>query len=179
MRKRSREAQDTLAGASAFANEAIAATRTVQAFNGEDAAASRYGAAVEAAYRGRPLRTRSRALLTGIAITLVFGSVVAVLWFGAHSVLAGTLSAGTLGQFLLYSVIAAGALAALSEVWGELSQAAGAADRLIELLDEARRSSPGTAGDTAAAADRQRRVLRSPFRLSVPARAVRAARARP
>jgi ATP-binding cassette subfamily B protein len=136
VRKRSRAAQDTLAEASAFANETIAATRTVQAFNGEDAAASRYGQAVESAYEAARSAIRSRALLTGIAITLIFGSVVAVLWVGAHNVLTGTLSAGTLGQFLLYSVIAAGSLGALSEVWGELSQAAGAADRLTELLDE-------------------------------------------
>ncbi|WFU86586.1 ABC transporter transmembrane domain-containing protein [Rhizobium sp. CC1099] len=136
VRKRSRAAQDTLAQASAFATETIAATRTVQAFNGEDAAASRYGAAVESAYEAARSAVRSRALLTGIAITLIFSSVVAVLWVGAHNVLTGTLSAGTLGQFLLYSVIAAGSLGALSEVWGELSQAAGAADRLTELLDE-------------------------------------------
>lgn len=136
VRKRSRAAQDTLAEASAFANETIAATRTVQAFNGEDAAARRYGTAVESAYEAARAAIRSRALLTGIAITLIFGSVVAVLWVGAHNVLAGTLSAGTLGQFLLYAVISAGSLGALSEVWGELSQAAGAADRLTELLDE-------------------------------------------
>ncbi|MBY5535497.1 ATP-binding cassette domain-containing protein [Rhizobium leguminosarum] len=136
VRKRSRAAQDTLADASAFANETIGATRTVQAFNGEDAAATRYGTAVESAYEAARAAIRSRALLTGIAITLIFGSVVAVLWVGAHSVLAGTLSAGTLGQFLLYAVISAGSLGALSEVWGELSQAAGAADRLTELLDE-------------------------------------------
>lgn len=136
VRKRSRAAQDTLANASAFANETIAATRTVQAFNGEDAAATRYGSAVESAYEAARAAIRSRALLTGIAITLIFGSVVAVLWVGAHNVLAGTLSAGTLGQFLLYAVISAGSLGALSEVWGELSQAAGAADRLTELLDE-------------------------------------------
>jgi len=136
VRKRSRAAQDTLAQASAFANETIAATRTVQAFNGEDAASSRYASAVESAYQAARSAIRSRALLTGIAITLIFGSVVAVLWVGAHNVLTGTLSAGTLGQFLLYSVIAAGSLGALSEVWGELSQAAGAADRLTELLDE-------------------------------------------
>ncbi|OWO92678.1 ABC transporter [Rhizobium esperanzae] len=136
VRRRSRAAQDTLAEASAFANETIAATRTVQAFNGEDAAARRYAGAVESAYEAARAAIRSRALLTGIAITLIFGSVVAVLWVGAHSVLAGTLSAGTLGQFLLYAVISAGSLGALSEVWGELSQAAGAADRLTELLDE-------------------------------------------
>ncbi len=136
VRKRSRFAQDTLADASAFANETIAASRTVQAFGGENAAASRYGTAVETAYDAARAAIRSRALLTGIAITLIFGSVVAVLWVGAHNVLTGTLSPGTLGQFLLYAVIAAGSLGALSEVWGELSQAAGAADRLTELLDE-------------------------------------------
>jgi ATP-binding cassette, subfamily B, bacterial len=67
---------------------------------------------------------------------MIFGSVVGVLWYGAQSVMAGTMSAGTLGQFLLYSVFAAGALAGLSEVWGELSQAAGATERLVELLEE-------------------------------------------
>jgi ATP-binding cassette subfamily B protein len=136
VRKRSRAAQDMLANASAFANETIAATRTVQAFNGEDAAAARYGGAVENAYEAARSAIKSRSMLTGFAITLIFGSVVAVLWVGAHNVLDGTLSAGTLGQFLLYSVIAAGSLGALSEVWGELSQAAGAADRLGELLNE-------------------------------------------
>jgi len=136
VRKRSRAAQDTLAEASAFANETIAATRTVQAFNSEDAAIGRYGRAIESAYDAARSAVRSRALLTGIAIALIFGSVVAVLWVGAHNVLTGELSAGTLGQFLLYSVIAAGSLGALSEVWSELSQAAGAAGRLTELLDE-------------------------------------------
>ncbi len=136
VRKRSRAAQDTLANAAAFANETIVAARTIQAFNGEKTAADRYGRAVESAFEAARSAVRSRALLTGFAITLVFGSVVAVLWVGAHNVLTGTLSAGALGQFLLYSVIAAGSLGALSEVWGELSQAAGAMDRLMELLDE-------------------------------------------
>ncbi|OJU00860.1 MAG: ABC transporter [Rhizobium sp. 63-7] len=136
VRSRSRAAQDTLAAASAFAGEAIGAARTVQAFNGETAANQRYGTAVESAYDAARAAIKSRALLTGVAISLIFGSVVGVLWYGAQSVLAGTLSAGTLGQFLLYSVIAAGSLGALSEVWGELSQAAGATERLTELLAE-------------------------------------------
>jgi ATP-binding cassette subfamily B protein len=136
VRKRSRAAQDTLANAAAFANETIGATRTIQAFNGEAAAAARYGAAVENAYEAARSAVKSRALLTGFAITMIFGSVVAVLWVGAQNVLAGTMSPGTLSQFLLYSVIAAGSLGALSEVWGEMSQAAGAADRLGELLAE-------------------------------------------
>ncbi|MBR0558208.1 ATP-binding cassette domain-containing protein [Ciceribacter sp. L1K23] len=136
VRKRSRFAQDTLADASAFASETIGATRTVQSYNGEAAAAARFGDAVERAYHAARGATKARAVLTGVAIMLVFGSVVAVLWVGAQSVLNGTMSAGTLGQFLLYSVIAAGALGSLSEVWGELSQAGGAAERLIELLRE-------------------------------------------
>jgi ATP-binding cassette subfamily B protein len=136
VRKRSRAAQDMLADASAFASETIGATRTIQAFNGEDAAAARYGGAVENAYQAARSAVKSRALLTGFAITMIFGSVVAVLWVGAQNVLSGTMSPGTLSQFLLYSVIAAGSLGALSEVWGELSQAAGAADRIGELLGE-------------------------------------------
>ncbi|MBN8949462.1 MULTISPECIES: ABC transporter transmembrane domain-containing protein [unclassified Rhizobium] len=136
VRKRSRAAQETLAQASAYANETIAANRTIQAYNGEDAAAQRYGSAVEDAYRAARAAIRSRSLLTGFAIAMVFGSIVAVLWVGAQNVLAGTMSAGTLGQFLLYSVIAGSSLGSLSEVWGELSQAAGAADRLSELLAE-------------------------------------------
>lgn len=136
VRRRSREAQDTLAMASAFAGEAIGAVRTVQAFNAEHHARDRFSTAVESAYAAARSAIRARSVLTAFAITMIFGSVVAVLWFGAQDVLAGTLSAGTLGQFLLYSVFAAGALGALSEVWGELSQAAGAAERLGELLDE-------------------------------------------
>lgn len=136
VRKRSRAAQDMLADASAYANETIGATRTIQAFNGESAAAARYGGAVENAYEAARSAVKSRALLTGFAITMIFGSVVAVLWVGAQNVLSGTMSPGTLSQFLLYSVISAGSLGALSEVWGELSQAAGAADRIGELLTE-------------------------------------------
>ena len=103
VRARSRAAQDTLASASAFAGETIAATRTVQAFTGEDAANARYSSAVEEAYEAARSAIKSRSFLTGCAIALVFGSVVGVLWYGAHSVLDGSLSAGTLGQFLLYS----------------------------------------------------------------------------
>ncbi|KQS64784.1 ABC transporter [Rhizobium sp. Leaf371] len=136
VRRRSREAQDRLAGASAYASEAIGAIRTVQAFNGEATAMARYGRTVEDAYLAARGAITARSALTAFAITMIFGSVVAVLWFGAQDVLAGTISPGTLGQFLLYSVFAAGSLGALSEVWGELSQAAGAAERLRELLQE-------------------------------------------
>lgn len=136
VRKRSRAAQDTLAEASSYAGEVIGAARTLQAFNAEHAARGRYVTAVESAYEAARSAIKSRALLTGVAISLVFGSVVGVLWYGAQNVLEGTMTAGTLGQFLLYSLIAAGSLGTLSEVWGELSQAAGAAERLHELLAE-------------------------------------------
>ena len=135
VRRRARAAQDTLAEATAYAGETIVAARTVQAFNAERAATGRYAAAVEHAFAASRGAIRTRAGLTGTAISLVFGSVVGVLWIGAHGVLSGTLSPGTLSQFLLYSVFAASSLAQLSEVWGELSLAAGAAERLGELLD--------------------------------------------
>jgi ATP-binding cassette subfamily B protein len=134
VRRRSRLAQDMLADASAFAAEAIGAVRTVQAMTAEAPARARFDGAVERAYQAARDATRSRSVLTAIAIFLAFASVVLILWSGAHQVLAGTLSAGTLGQFVLYAVFAAGALGALSEVWGEISQTAGAAERILELL---------------------------------------------
>ncbi|WP_313618580.1 ABC transporter transmembrane domain-containing protein [Agrobacterium sp.] len=136
VRKRSRATQDTLAASSAFATETIGAARTVQAFNAESVATTKYGTAVESAFRDARSSISARSGLTGFAIAMVFGSVVGILWYGAHSVLNGTMSAGTLGQFVLYSVIAASALGQLSEVWGELSQAGGAAERLSELMQE-------------------------------------------
>ncbi|RWX79029.1 ATP-binding cassette domain-containing protein [Neorhizobium lilium] len=136
VRKRSRAAQDTLAHTSAFAAETIGAARTVQAFTGEEMAASRYGQAVEDAYDAARVAIKARALLTGFGILLVFGSIVGVLWYGAQNVLSGAMTAGTLGQFVLYSVIVASSLGQLSEVWGELSAAGGAAERLTELLQE-------------------------------------------
>ena len=136
VRRRSRAAQDKLAETSAFASETIGAVRTIQAFTGEQEAAKRYGSTVEFAYEAARNAIRSRALLTGVGILLVFGSIVGVLWYGAQSVLAGTMSAGTLGQFVLYAVLLASSLGQLSEVWGDLSQAGGAAERLMELLHE-------------------------------------------
>ncbi|TCR06472.1 ATP-binding cassette subfamily B protein [Neorhizobium sp. JUb45] len=136
VRRRSRAAQDRLAETSAFASETISAVRTIQAFNGQHEAGTRYGATVEFAYDAARNAIRSRALLTGVGILLVFGSIVGVLWYGAQNVLAGTMSAGTLGQFVLYAVLLASSLGQLSEVWGDLSQAGGAAERLMELLHE-------------------------------------------
>ena len=134
VRAKTRFAQDRLADASAFASEAIGGVRTVQAYTLERGVVERFASLVEASFTAARGATLQRALLTAFAIFLVFGSVVAVLWLGAHSVLSGEMSAGTLGQFLLYSVFAAGALAELSQVWGEVGQAAGATERLAELL---------------------------------------------
>ncbi len=134
VRRRSRTAQDTLADASAYASELIGAIRTVQAFTDEKLAQSRFAGAVERAFAAARDSTRARAVLTAIIIFLVFASVVAVLWVGAQDVLAGRTTPGTLGQFILYAVFAASGLGQLSEVWGELSQASGAAERLTELL---------------------------------------------
>ncbi len=136
VRRKSRQAQDTLADATAYASEQIGAVRTLQAFTNEKLVTGRFAGAVEAAFQAARASILARSLLTFFAIFTISASVVAVLWFGSRDVLAGTLSPGTLGQFLLYAVFAAGALGALSEVWGELAQAAGAAERLTEILAE-------------------------------------------
>ncbi len=136
VRRKSRQAQDTLADATAYASEQIGAVRTLQAFTNEKLVTGKFAGAVEAAFQAARASIFARSFLTFFAIFTIFSSVVAVLWFGSRDVLEGTLSPGTLGQFLLYSVFAAGALGALSEVWGELAQAAGAAERLTEILAE-------------------------------------------
>ena len=106
VRRRSRQAQDTLADASAYATELIGAVRVLQAFTNEALAQGRFGAAVERAYATAVESTRARALLTAFAIFIVSASVVIVLWVGAQDVLNGTITAGRLSQFLLYAVLA-------------------------------------------------------------------------
>jgi len=134
VRSLSREAQDSLAHASAYASESLTQVRVLQAFTHERAAATRFAGAVERAFAAAKARTKARAGLTALAIFLVFASVVGILWYGAQDVLAGTMTGGRLGQFVLYAVFAAAATGELSEVWGEINQAAGAAERLGELL---------------------------------------------
>jgi len=134
VRRRSRAAQDRLADASAYAAEAIGAVRTMQAFGMESLTASRFALAAEEAFDAARLSTTMRAFLTGAGIFMVSASVVAVLWYGAQDVLAGEMTGGRLSQFVLYAVFAASSLGQLSEVYGELSQAAGAAERLGEIL---------------------------------------------
>ncbi|GAA0608731.1 ABC transporter transmembrane domain-containing protein [Paenochrobactrum glaciei] len=136
VRRRSRAAQDMLANANSYAGEQISAMRTLQAFTNEKMVISRFAKAVENAFAAARSSVFARAILTSFAIFMVFSSVVGVLWFGSNDVLSGTMSAGQLGQFLLYAVFAASSLGQLSEVWGELAQAAGATERLTEILDE-------------------------------------------
>jgi ATP-binding cassette subfamily B protein len=134
VRRRSRAAQDRLADASAYATEAIGAFRTMQAFGMERGTADRFSAAAEEAFDAARISVRMRAWLTGTAIFLISASVVGVLWYGAQDVLSGAMTAGRLSQFVLYAVFAASSLGQLSEVYGELAQAAGAAERLGEIL---------------------------------------------
>jgi ATP-binding cassette subfamily B protein len=130
----SRRAQDRLAEASAYAADNLGAVRTMVSFGQEDAVAGRFAGAVDRAFDAARSRLVARAGLTAVAIFLVVASVVAILWFGSRLVIAGGISGGRLGQFVLYATFAASAMASLAEVWGELAQAAGAAERLSELL---------------------------------------------
>ena len=134
VRALSREAQDSLAQASAYASESLGQVRVMQAFTHEKAAAARFDHAVERSFVAADARAKARAGLTAIAIFLVFASVVGVLWYGAQDVLSGAMTGGRLSQFVLYAVLAAMAAAGLSEVWGEVTQCMGAAERLSELL---------------------------------------------
>ncbi len=134
VRRLSRDSQDRIADASATAGEILNAMTTVQAFTHEHIEAERFRASVERAFRTAIRRIRARSLLTLIAILLVFGAIVFVLWLGAHAVMQGTMTGGELGQFILYSVFVAGAVGALAEVLGEAQRAAGATERLMELM---------------------------------------------
>ncbi|WP_291654824.1 ABC transporter transmembrane domain-containing protein [Bosea sp. (in: a-proteobacteria)] len=134
VRRRSRAAQDRLADASAFAAEAVGAIRTMQSFGAARQTSARFEAASDDAYAASREATASRALLSGVAIFLVSASVVCVLWTGATEVFDGRMSGGRLSQFILYAVLAASSLGQLSEVYGDISAAAGASSRLGEIL---------------------------------------------
>ncbi|MEO6945516.1 MAG: ABC transporter transmembrane domain-containing protein [Nitrobacter sp.] len=134
VRRLSRSAQDNLAEATAYASELIGGIRTVQAYTNEPLANIRFGGEVEQAYQAARNSARARAVLTAIIIFIVFTSVVLILWIGSRDILTGAMTPGRLGQFVLYAAFAATALGQLSEVWGEVSAASGAAERLFELL---------------------------------------------
>ncbi|MDR9394224.1 MAG: ABC transporter transmembrane domain-containing protein, partial [Roseovarius sp.] len=135
LRKLSRENQDWIAQSSGNASEALTSVQTIQAFTHEVASRARFGEVTEHSYDSARRRITTRALMTMIVIFLVFTGVVCVLWMGARDVRAGGMSAGALVQFVIYSVMVAGSVAALSEIWGEVQRAAGATERLNELLN--------------------------------------------
>jgi ATP-binding cassette subfamily B protein len=130
----SRASQDRIADTSSLADETLNAIQTVQAFTMEELQSERYEKAVEDSFKTAVRRTKVRAALTAIGITMVFGGITLVLWLGARQVISGTMTGGQLGQFLLYAVFVGTSAAALTEMWGEVQRAAGAMERLSELL---------------------------------------------
>jgi len=135
IRRLSRDTQDRIADTSALASEVLNAMQVVQAFTLEMLHSARYDAAIAHSFKTALKRIRTRAYMTVYAIFIIFGGIVIVLWIGAQSVVHGHLSAGELGQFLLYAIIVGSSTAGLTEIWGSLLQAAGAMERLAELLD--------------------------------------------
>ncbi|MET0988704.1 MAG: ABC transporter transmembrane domain-containing protein, partial [Steroidobacteraceae bacterium] len=133
VRKLSRAAQDRVAETSGLADETLNAIQTIQAFTLEPIQTARYSSAVEGSFATAVRRSRIRAYMTAVGTMAIFGAITAVVWIGAHDVLAGRMSAGQLSQFLLYAVYVGVAAASLSEMWGEVQRAAGAMERLIEL----------------------------------------------
>ncbi|MFN3971419.1 MAG: ABC transporter transmembrane domain-containing protein [Gemmobacter sp.] len=134
LRVLSRENQDWIAQSSGNASEALSSVQTVQAFTHEAASRSAFGRMTERSFDTALKRVQTRAVMTVIVIFLVFCGIVGVLWVGARDVRAGTMTPGELIQFLIYAVMVAGSVGALSEIWGELQRAAGATERLVELL---------------------------------------------
>jgi len=134
LKKLSRESQDKIADASALAGEILNAMPTVQAYTQEQREGQRFAARAETSFIAAVRRTRVRAALTAMMITAVMGSIIFVLWVGANQVHDGTMSGGQLASFILYAVLVAGGVATIAEVWGDIMRAAGATERLLELL---------------------------------------------
>jgi ATP-binding cassette subfamily B protein len=134
LRKLSKENQDWIANSSGNAAEYLGAVQTVQAFTHEALTRKSFDVVSEKSFVVARRRIFARAWMTAIVIFLVFAGVVGVLWIGANDVRTDQMTAGTLVQFLIYSIMVAGGVAALSEIWGELQRAAGATERLVELL---------------------------------------------
>ncbi|MFP4327844.1 MAG: ABC transporter transmembrane domain-containing protein, partial [Paracoccaceae bacterium] len=134
LRKLSRENQDWIAASSGNAAESLSSVQTVQAFTHEALSRAQFGDVTEKSFDAARRRVTTRAVMTAIVIFLVFTGVVGVLWIGARDVRAGGMTPGVLVQFVIYSVMVAGSVGALSEIWGELQRAAGATERLVELL---------------------------------------------
>lgn len=134
LRNLSRENQDWIANSSGKASEALSAAQTVQAFTHEAETRRSFAEVTEQSFLSARARIHTRAIMTMIVIFLVFAGVVGVLWMGARDVRSGVMSAGELVQFVIYAVMVAGSVGALSEIWGELQRAAGATERLVEIL---------------------------------------------
>ncbi len=137
LRVLSRKNQDWIAESSGKASEALLSVQTVQAFTHERPTTDAFNRVTEASFDSAKIRIRTRAIMTVIVIALIFSGVVGVLWIGARDVRAGGMSIGELIQFLIYAIMSAGAVGALSEIWGELQRASGATERLVELLQGA------------------------------------------
>lgn len=135
VRNLSRENQDLIAESSGEASEQLLAAQTIQAFTHEEISRGKFHKVTEASFVSAKRRITTRALMTAIVIFIAFASVVGFLWMGASDVRAGAISIGALVQFMIYTIMVAGALGALTEVWGELQRAAGATERLVELLN--------------------------------------------
>ncbi|BBI54108.1 hypothetical protein HORIV_65290 [Vreelandella olivaria] len=135
VRRLSRTSQDRVAELGRYAEEALSGIKTLQAFTHEAVDKTHYGQRVEQAFGSAVERTQQRAWLTGVAMLVVFTAVGLMLWQGGQAVLEGTMSAGELSAFIFYAVLAAGAIATLAEVAGDVQRAAGAAERLLELID--------------------------------------------
>ncbi len=134
VRKLSRDSQDRVADSSALAGEVLNAMPTVQSYTQEERESIRFNFSVETAFHTALSRIRARSILTVVVIVLVFAAISFVLWLGAKAVIAGQMTGGELSQFIMYAVVTAGAIGAITEVWGELQRAAGATERLMELL---------------------------------------------
>ena len=130
----SRASQDRIADTSGLAGETLNAIQTVQAFTLEDLQADRYAKAVEDSFDTAVRRTKVRAVLTAVGFSLVFGTITVVLWLGVRDVLAGSMTGGQLVQYVAYAIFVGASAAGLSEMWGEMQRAAGAMERLSELL---------------------------------------------
>ena len=135
MRRLSRASQDRIADTSAMASETIQSIQVVQAFTHEEEDRRKFSEIVENSFATAKMRVMARSLLTALAFTLVFAGVVGILWLGAQKVVTGDMTSGTLGQFIIYAILCSTAIAALSEVWGDIQLAAGATERLVEILE--------------------------------------------
>jgi ATP-binding cassette subfamily B protein len=169
VRKLSKESQDWIATSSGDASELLLSAQTIQAFTNEGRSAGKFGDTTEKSFVAARRRIGTRAVMTAIVIFVAFSAVVGFLWMGAADVRAGLITAGELVQFMIYTVMVAAAVGALTEIWGELQRAAGATERLVELL-QADDTVPDPVGAMPATARRTGHVVFETVRFHYPAR---------